>query len=149
MFYQCLSSHTRCPVGCSENIKNKIFYYADSYYGALIYIWNRNLKKKFKFQIFSWVLRHLKIWNILTKVKIQVARKYTMWVFKTTALEPRSQRSNRNKDPSSLDREIVQKLFKSVHPNIMTKFEQFLRDFLVWRPWIFLWFKCGSFECLF
>ena len=47
-----------------------------------------------------------------------------MWVFKTTALEPRSQQSNKNKNPSSLDREIVQKMFKSVHMNIKTKFEQ-------------------------
>ena len=37
-----------CLLGCSENIKNHIFYKPDSNYGALT------------FQIFSWVLRHLK-----------------------------------------------------------------------------------------
>ena len=54
------------PLVCSENIKNHIFYKPDSNYGALIYgkgIW----RNKFKFQISSLVLRHLKIWNILTK----------------------------------------------------------------------------------
>ena len=30
---------------------------------------------------------------MLKKVKFQVARKYPMWVFKTTAFEPRSQQS--------------------------------------------------------
>ena len=44
-----------------------------------------------------------------------------------TELEPRSPPINQNKYPSLLDREIVQKLFKSLQPNIMTKFEQISR----------------------
>ena len=120
---------------------------------GLLHIWNRNLKEKIQISNFSWVLRHLKIWNMLTKVKIQVARKYPMWVFETTAFEPRSQQSNPEKDPRSPYREIVQKLFKSVHLNIVTKFEQFLSNFSVWGARIFIWiallwswFKCGRFE---
>ena len=90
---------------------------------------------------------------MLTKVKFQVARKYPMWVFKTTAFEPRTQQSNPEKDPRSPYREIVQKLFKSVHLNIVTKFEQFLSNFSEWGARIFIWiallgswFKYGHFE---
>ena len=44
---------------------------------GLLYIWNRNLKEKL---------------NMLTKVKFQVARKYPMWVFKTTTIKAKQSR---------------------------------------------------------
>ena len=107
---------------------------------VLLYIYRIGIwRKLFKFQIFSWVLRHLKIWNTLTKVKNQVVWKYPMWVFKTTAFEPRSQQSNLEKDPRSPYREIVQKLFKFGHYVWVYRFEQFLDNFSVWGPWIFFW----------
>ena len=45
-----------------------------------------------------------------------------MWVFKTTAFEPQSQRSKRKKDLSLSAGENVQKLFKSVQPIILVDF---------------------------
>ena len=72
---------------------------------GLLLIWNTNLRRKksnFKFLVGCFA-----IWNILTKVKIQVAQKCPIWVFKTNALEPRSQRSNQNKDPSLIHSHIV------------------------------------------
>ena len=39
-------------IGCSLNMKNHIFYFADSNYGALIYI-----EEKIQFKFFSWLLR--------------------------------------------------------------------------------------------
>ena len=68
----------------------------------------------------------MKIWKTLTKVKIQIAWKYPMWVFKTTAFEPWSHRIKRKNDLSLSARGNVRKLFKSVQLIIMTKFEQFL-----------------------
>ena len=39
----------QCLVGCSDNIKNHIFYYADSKYGALTYIDQKSKEKKSNF----------------------------------------------------------------------------------------------------
>ena len=61
-------------------------------------------RKKLKFQIVSWVLRHLQIWNMLPKVKIQVARKDPMWVFKTTAFEYRSKKKIRGPHTEKLSK---------------------------------------------
>ena len=49
------------------------------------------------------------------KVKIQVVWKLGFFVLKRSVFEPRSQRSNQNKDPNSSDREIFQKLSKIGH----------------------------------
>ena len=96
---------------------------------GLLHIWKGNLKNKF--QIFSWVLCHLKIGNILTKAKIQVARKFPMWVFKTTAFEQRSQQNNPKRDQRSPYRKILHKLFKFAYHVQVYKFEHFLDDFSV------------------
>ena len=66
---------------------------------GLLHTWNSNLKKKNEFQYLSWMLRHLKIGKVLTKVIIEVARKFIMGVFKRTALEPRSTISNQKHNP--------------------------------------------------
>ena len=76
-----------------------------------------------------------------------------MWVFKTTAFEPRSQKRNPNKNPRFPYREIVQKLFKFRLYIRVYRFEQFLDDFsvqririLFWIYFLWSWFKCGRFE---
>ena len=51
----------------------------------------------------DWMMRKIKMES---KVTIHVAQKYMMWVFKTSAFEPRSQHSNKKIDQSSLDQEI-------------------------------------------
>ena len=46
------------------------------------------------------------------KVKIEVVRKVGFLVLKKSVFEPRSQRKNPKKDPSSLNRVIIKKLLK-------------------------------------
>ena len=123
---------------CMRNVQGVVKKSKITFSNVLIVIMGLlHVRKKFQFQIFSWVLRQLIIWKILTKGKIQVARNYVMWVFKRTAFKPRLLRNNRKKDLIWLDQKIIQKLFKSVHQNIMTK-EQFLDDFSVWWPRVFI-----------
>ena len=71
--------HLTWRLGWVENIQNHNLYWALSNNGSLIYIEYESKEQKFKFQISSYRGRYL---ETLTNVKIQVARKYTIWVFK-------------------------------------------------------------------
>ena len=71
-------------------------------------------------------------------VKIQVVRKVGFFVLKSV-FEPRSQCSNRKKDPSSSDREILQKVPNMAYIAQRFKFWQLSDNILVGWPRIFFW----------
>ena len=86
-------------------------------------------------------------------VKIEVVWKVGFFVLKRSVFEPRSQRSNRKKDPNLSDWKIFQKLPKIGHMAQMFIFRQFSDYFSVRWPRIFFsiaalkpWFEYASFE---
>ena len=83
---------------------------------GLLHIWNRNLK------LGASPFKNLKYVN---ESEISSCSKAPDVGIQNTAFEAQSQQCNPEKDPWSPFREIVKKLFKSVHPNIVTKVEQF------------------------